>query len=428
MTNLVGQNNVSGYGDNAPLSDVFKYLLRYTLGADFLDNPEGLKLHRQLVEAAALRSALPRTRRQAVFVSDIPRSREAKLAYGLKQNGWDTILLYKETPSFEAAHYFSETRQYQTPLEALLLALGLSPTVFHLFSCWNFQAAAAFMIYKPGKVVFDDYDVLAGMVNEAALDENLKIQFSLERFCLENADGICCRSLETQYAKRHMGYKYRGTRLFFTDYCWNLVRPPGLAKPPKTQLTFANVGNLRINHLAAIEHKDNYHLAVALELAHCGIRSIIYKTFLTEELVQFVNQASLGSSLISIKYLPYETLLRELQDTCHVGLICAPPNITSEPNHIYRQAKRTFAVGNKAFDYIDAELPILMDRENGFLFWLINRYQRAFDFENYLKDKDSHEERLRDYQNNGIPELRQAKSALSVVNQAPRLARFYEGL
>lgn len=430
MSNLPeGHDNVSGSAAPAGLSDEVLCLLSYILGIDCFNNPEGLRLHLQLTKAAALAASMPRTRRQAVFVSDLPRSREAKLAYGLQQNGWDTILLYREEPTFEAARYFSQTRQYQTSLDALFLALNFSPTVFQVFSCWNYLSAAALIVYKPARIVFDDYDVFAGMVNEESLDENMRIQYALERFCLENADGICCRSLETQYAKRHMGYQYRGKRVFFTDYCWDLAPEPGREKPDKAQLTFANVGNLYINNLVAVEHKDNYHLSAALELAAVGVRSIIYKTFLTDELVQFVAQASGGSPMVSIKHLPYEEMLGEIQQTCHAGLICAPPNITSESNrHFYRQEKRDFAIGNKAFDYIDAEIPVIMDRENRFLFWLINRYQRAFDFEMYQKDKGWYEELLRDYQGNGNAELRQGKRELSVARQAPRLVRFYESL
>ena len=43
---------------------------------------------------------------------------------------------------------------------------------------------------KLGKIVFDDYDVMAGMVKENFVRKRYPDNLELERFCLENADGL----------------------------------------------------------------------------------------------------------------------------------------------------------------------------------------------------------------------------------------------
>lgn len=430
MINHPDHQNTIPINNDIPFGNAYVQFMGCVLGGDCSNHHEIMKLHQQLAEAAKLAASLPRTPKQVVFVSDIPRSREAKLAFGLKQNGWDTILLYKEPPSFDTEKYFSQAHRYQTAFNALLLSLHYSPTVFHLFSCWDFVVTVAFILYKPGKIIFDNYDVFAGMVNEASCDEYKLAQFHLERFCFENADGHCCRSLETQHAKRHLGYKFRGKRIFFTDYCWDMGHQPDTRKSLEAEpLLFANVGNLYLNHLVDVEHKDNYHLKLAMALAELGIGSMIYMSFFTEELGQFVQQSTGGNPLISIKNLPYETMLSEMQTRCHAGLICAPPSITSESNrHFYLQRKRDFGIGNKAFDYIDAGLTVIIAPESKFLYWLIKRYHNTLDFDLFISEPGKYLQIIRDWKHTGGEKLFSACKKLSVSVQAKRLISFYENI
>ena len=160
---------------------------------------------RRAVGAATIAARRPRQSNQIVFVSDRPSSREAKLAHGLRQAGWQVVLLYKTPPAFEAARYFQHAHGYRDEWEALAWCARYRPVAFHVFSTWEFDVAARLVRHRPGKIVFDDYDVMVGMLREEYVGRDFRRQVALERYCLENADGLCCRSLETQFAKRHLG-------------------------------------------------------------------------------------------------------------------------------------------------------------------------------------------------------------------------------
>ena len=371
-------------------------------------------------------SGILHEKKQVVFVSDMPRSREAKIAYGLKHAGWDVILLHNYVPTFDATKFCAEVHQYTTPQEALDLAISYSPVVYHVFSNWNFGVATTLIRNKPGKIIFDDYDVMAGMVKEKIACPQYPGQMELEHFCLENADGLCCRSLETKYAKRKMGYTYSMRRIFFPDYCWNNYR--SIQKDTLDHFAVANIGNLYIDQNYDINHPKNYHLKLAIMLSRQNIQSYLYKTFLTDETIHFVKEVTGDNPFISVKNLGYDAMINEISQLCHAGLICTPQHITSNPDEIYCQVKRDLAIGNKAFDYVDAGMPIIMDSENKFLFWLLERYHKVFDFNVFIADVNKHVELIHEYTKNNSEERYHSRNALSIRHHIQRLTRFYESL
>lgn len=384
-------------------------------------------LHELTEDMCSAAAILPRTPKQVVFVADWPRSREAKLAYGLKRAGWDVILLFKHQPTFDPDRYFSRIHQYQKPVDALSLAASYTPVVYHVFSNWDFITALAFIIYKPGKIVFDDYDVLAGMLKKDNLSEHDLIKLEMERFCLENADGLCCRSIETQYAKRKLGYSYKGKRIFFPEYCWNIFNHNN-GKGESKNFVIANAGNLYIDIRRNLNEYNNYHLFLALVFAQHNIASYLFKTNLNHLEVSFVSQASGNNPLIKITQLSYEKLMDELYHFCDAGLICAPQKITSLEQESYSQNKRNYAIGNKAFDYIDAGMAIIMDTENRFLFWYIKRYHKVIDFNLFISDLNKYSGLIRSWQSDGSGELFHASQVLSVSSHIHRLEGFYENI
>lgn len=370
---------------------------------------------------------LPRTPAQIVFVSDWPMSREAKLASALREAGWQVVLLYRNPPNFEPSKYFDSVQRYSAAVEALSQAASYHPVAYHVFSNWNFDVALTLITYKPGRIVFDNYDTLAGMVNEKEIDATVREQLLLERLCVENADGICCRSLETQLAKRKMGYRYKGRRIFFTDYCWG-TNSSAETKRPISPLTVSNVGNIHIDPDHGIDDAHNFHLKVALLLARKNIRIILYKNHLDSRTVTFVGEASGFDPFIRVCHVPVEQLLDELLNLCDAGLICAPVELKDSAHQVYSDAKKTFAIGNKAFDYVDAGLAVVIGTESRFLYWLIKRYHKTLDYDLFMSDVDRGAASIREWQQADPGGPFDGCRRLSVRKQIPRLIRFYEQL
>jgi len=347
------------------------------------------------------------------------------MAFALQNAGWQVVLLHQLEPNFNAANYFTEIHQYHNPWEALKLAVRYTPVVYHVFSNWNFSVASTFIRHKPGKIVFDDYDMMAGMVNEDFARKHYPGQIKLERFCLETADGLCCRSLETQYVKRYMGYEYSGKRIFFTDYCWNADLHVQKSIDDKC-FTVANVGNLYIDENCDFNHPANYHLKLAVLLSQRNIRSYLFIASLTADCKLFLQKALAGNSYVRFGNMKYEQMLYKLHSQCQAGLICAPPSDMLMTDDAYRPTKRYYGVGNKLFDYVDAILPIVMDSESKFAYWLVKRYHKVFDFSVFISDLNECSRLIQNLWANNAEALSQARKALSVCDQVPRLIKFYE--
>ncbi len=316
--------------------------------------------------AAKLAAFGRRTPKQVVFVSDFPRTREAKLAYGLKHAGWQVILLHRKAPTFDANKYYAEIHRYRDPREALRLASKYRPVAYHVFSLCKYEVATIFIRHKPGKIVFDDYDVMAGMMKESFARKEYPGQLERERFCLRNADGLCCRHLETQYAKRYMGYKYRGKRILFPEYCWDF---PNLSQPgnrsPDDPIHIVYCGSMAIEklHDPAL-HGRYFYLEFARALTENKIHFHLYpghqnyyKNF-EDDYSEYLSLARETPYFHLHRPLPPEQLIKEMSRYDFGEHTIGKKDWTGE-NCVYNPVKDTHNMSNKIFDYIDAGLGII---------------------------------------------------------------------
>ncbi len=161
------------------------------------------------------------TPRQIVLIVDRPGGRALKLAACLREAAWQTILLYQYEPSFDVRCHYQEVQRYRSNWEALRLACQYTPVVYHVMVNSDYRVAELLVKHKPGPVVVDSYDLIFGMYTDAFLSAHpaYSAQIERERACLEEADGLCCRSRETDHLQEQ-GYLL-GPRLALPDGCWN---------------------------------------------------------------------------------------------------------------------------------------------------------------------------------------------------------------
>lgn len=323
--------------------------------SDILCMPCLLIQKARAIRAAKYASLQPRNANHAVFLCDRLQSRAIKIAYALKEVGWKVTLLHKESLFFDVSEYFCETRQFKNPWDALFIASNYFPIVFHVFSNYNFEVASIFIRYKPGKIIFDNYDVLTGMVKDDIL-KRYKCQAGLEQYCYINADGLCCRDLRVQYLKKELGYKLP-PRLLFSEYCW----PEGkFRKSP--QLTdgihVVYVGSIDPNRestaafvyeLAALLSKNNVHLHIYPSYNH-----------IIPELITTMNRFLKSDGDNSYVHI-HETIsplnIRQEISKYHYGLLISTNNVDYGDNHdTYFQHQGDYLLPAKIFDYLDAGL------------------------------------------------------------------------
>lgn len=89
--------------------------------------------------------------------------------------------------------------------------------IVHILSC-ECNTVIPYILVKMSsilpKLVYDEYDIINEFYYNYPNDS-----LEGERFCLENADGICNRGYELNYLVKNRGYHFKGDAIQFFDYC-----------------------------------------------------------------------------------------------------------------------------------------------------------------------------------------------------------------
>ncbi|HYD70498.1 hypothetical protein [Azospirillum sp.] len=387
--------------------------------------PPGIPLVPEL--AALCRQAFSRPRRHdlVVFVANNPFGRVAKAALALRAQGISTVLLHHQPPKFNAARYFVETHAYRSPQEAVALACRYAPLAYHLFVSWEHVTPAFFIRHRPGPVVFDDYDVLAGILQPT---HPAAAVIPLERFSLENADGLCCRSLEAQVAKRHLGYRLKGPSLLFLDGCWNRSDLPERPRRDPAEIHIAYCGNFGVEKLAAND-ATAIHLGLARQWATQRIHYHLYpapmgqQTAFEEVYSDYLALEAATPYFHLHRPVPAERLLEELSQYDY-GIHLSSRKLDTLADDAYNEHKHPYCTTNKLFDYFDAGLPVL-GPSTGFISFVANRYGAG------VMLTPAHLPRLRRFlealsHENLRRRALETRARYAVAAHGGRLARFYE--
>jgi tetratricopeptide (TPR) repeat protein len=352
-----------------------------------------------------------------VFVSDEPRSREAKLAHGLTRAGKRVVLLHKKAPTFNTDRYFERAFQYNNAQEAVALAKTFQPLVVHAFASRIFDSAMALLNGGVRPLLFDDFDVLAGMIPETHISKRFPGQIEHERVLLERADGIVCRSLETGYAKRHLGYRFGGPRLFFPEYMWGESEVRTTDESDIDALVY--VGNLPApNHADPSTH---WLLDVLDRIKASGLPLHVFPAYPRPGLVDYA--ASQGDGMLVV-HERQEPKALQLHLRRYLAGIQFPLSLKRAVEPAYTTNKGRVSISGKMFDYLDAGLPMIV-ADQLFQRWLLNRYQAAIPLDQAAPLESMarlNVGRLREVRNT----LRQTDlSPICLSRQIPRLIEFY---
>jgi hypothetical protein len=372
----------------------------------------------------------PRENRQVVFVSDILRIREVKLAQALRGAGWEVVLLSRDEPSFDVSACFPTRLRYRDSWEALSLAARYSPLAYHVFAGWSYHTAEAFVRHRPGKIILDPYDILAGMARPSYLRRRHPGQSSLERYCLENADGICCRSIETQYLKREMGYRYRGRRIFFPDFSKG---GSSSAAPAKEEgIHVVQIGGFVLEKYSP-EMKYHHYLRLARALAEDGVHFHIYATAgvraggFEETYSDYFDLARKTGRVHVHRPVPLNVLIEEIQKyTFGLHVAGSELHIGSD-DEISLPARYEYSMSNRVYDYFRAGLPVILFRGR-FQEWMASRLGVSVLAEgDLLRTPKAWLERHLPSEEQAA-KLRRVQCSVVPESQIHRLLRFYESM
>ena len=409
------------------------YLLLYAYGFKLLDSLFILLF----TIPCRLNAKRPPIAKSVVLVVTNVNPRVIKMGYGLKSAGWYVVLLYLNDFKFDSTLSFDETHQYNTRYTALLEALKYTPIAFHIFSSWYFDVAYLFIKCKPGKIVFDDYDVLAGIVKEEFVKNNYPKQMEKERFCLENCDGLCCRDYETEWAEKKLGYRIKGERILLFDSCFGIEKKER-RKENRNSIHVVYCGGMNIEKYTPPERMGT---CIGLFLARSFSKQNIH-FHLYPPIGEFLksDQSSLENKFMDIysdyvdfekrtKYfhlhypVPYNQLLDELRQY-DFGILISNQAIDVLDNDYRYERQNKYMMPNKIFDYIDAGLVPIVHSNTEFVSAVLDRYNIRVDAKKeYFEDKGY---KLSEFLTPEMKEnLETAKKELSISNQIHRLVDFY---
>lgn len=371
-----------------------------------------------------------RTAKQVVFIADTPGTRIAKIAYGLKSNGWQVVLLHKNPASFPIKSYFVESLMYKDPFEAVLLASMYAPVAYHCFVSWNFDLSNVLLQNKPGApVIFDDYDLFTGLQPELAAIQSQNI--ALEKFCLENTDGICNRSLTVQVAKKHFGYSIKAPTIFFPEYCWNRPSEEGFTLRPKLDdgIHLVYVGDCCPQYFRDPNHLGCCDIDFINAVTEAGFHYHLHpfvgpSSDLATVMRDYLHAAESNPRLHIHDQVDCDELIPTISQY-HYGIHAHSEKVMTEGSWHYTPQAFLYHLNNKMFDYMDAGLASVM-----FVGKTVDRMLKRLNAASIM----SREELLKNldllkndsFRKNIEEGAARARIAYDVKRQAVRLGRFYE--
>ncbi len=337
----------------------------------FLFLPYTILERERIRKAASMASLEIRNKNLVVFVCTQLHLRAIKIAYSLKLSGWKVVLLYKDDIAYDIVDYFSDSHRFQDSWEALQLASNYRPVAYHVFSNYHFELAALFVKYKPGKIVFDNYDLLTGMFKKKDLIPKFLKE---EQYCYINADGICSRDLRVNYLIHALKFKLP-KRILFSEYGW-----------PKEKLDHTKklTDGIHIVYVGSIatdpKSIEAYEYELGALLSSNSIHFHIYPSHSNSVEVIKENMKDFVAKDLLEKYIHIHDTISPLDvnreiSKYHYGLIISTKNVDfGNYSETYFQQMGDYLLPSKLFDYLNAGLFILSQNAK-YIRFIIERYE-----------------------------------------------------
>ena len=386
---------------------------------------------RSILRAARL---LDREKKSVLFVTSLLRAREIKMATALREIGWKVVLVYIQTTPIKPGNHFDEAIQASSELEAHIYAKLLGPRVCHVFSGSVDGTIYQFCADKPAPVVIDMNDIFC-----ASLFDYLHERFEPTRDCLERADGLCARDLQAKSAERLEHFRLPGHKILFPEYSWrDGPRQPGaVAKGDPDEVHVVSVGTFCIEaqgmydsgylRLAQMLTAQRIHFHFYPHWFYLKSRGSVFNQDVRRHFVDFFRLARRTPYLHIHESLPLDDLARELPQY-DFGIVSGGCEALGQKLRMLKPEYMRTCYSGRISDYLDARLPVLINREVGFNYWILRRHGIAVDLGRIMQP-GFREHLLEMKRSRALAEsVESAAHALSFDANIGRLAAFYEKL
>lgn len=325
---------------------------------------------------------------RVIKIADALQKKGYKIEILFYPNVWRNENFCENLVKKSDEHCFCET------IEELMYRIITSyAKIVHLFSYIGVSYIARILIRQKKlfpKLVFEQYDIANEMYIEACYTQN---DFEDERYCLEHADGLCCRGYEQEYLMKVMQYIVRGKVIKFFDYCQNFAfgkRAKSMEKP----LSLCYVGGIATERECAdASYACFLEFAEMCEKNKCHFH--VYPSSWDEyRFADYIELDSRSEYFHLHKPVSYEKLCMEISQYDYGVHPIRRDFNEKDINGHYTKNKLIYTATNHFFDYLDAGLPIIsavpvkfikyFEEEGVLLRWTMEEYN----FEELMRRRD----------------------------------------
>jgi len=366
-----------------------------------------------------------------VFVSSLLRAREIKMATALRAIGWKVILLYKQTTPFTPGAIFDLAIRAAADSELHEIAVQIQPPVCHVFSGAVDEIILQFCRYKPGPVVVDLNDVFC-----PSMFNYLSERFAPTKECLALADGVCARDLQPRFAERYDGFEINGPTLWFPEYGWKEFskEPRAARKKDADEIRVVSIGTMTLESqgwydsgllaLAKMFAEQRIHLHIYPHWFYLPAPGTVFNFNREKDFKDFIELERKTGYVHVHNSLFFDELARELPQY-DFGIVSGGCEDLGQKLKFLRQEYMRACYSGRISDFLDARLPVLINREVVFNEWLLRRNEIAVDLRGILAL--GFREKLLAIKNSQAwaEKVEMAARRFSLSAHAPRLAAFY---
>lgn len=370
-----------------------------------------------------------------VFISGHLTPRSEKIINSLFKKNYDIIVLeYGRRNALIRSEIMSRNIKFiqcRDILEVLCWAIHYNPLVYFFEPIWGDCSGSEIMIRHRnlfGRIVFAAYDVL----NDGYVQISDK-QKLMERYCLENADGVVWRWFSKEFLEEKKGFVYKGKSIQFLDYCGGYETGQYDDSDKKLKICFVVWGISNFLDKTILKNEGDYAELARIDMILERIgdrRDCLFHVFIGECNDNDREKLSLlekqhpnfkvfydtkhSDLIVRISQYDYGCLLRT--DGRRI------PEMESIDNVYFGSAFQNGVV-NKFFDYIDAGIPVIATGHKKFCDYL-DRFGVIVKMNVSNLDVDYLKKNKAFYRKNA----EKARAELLMDNQIQKLIDFFESL
>lgn len=345
--------------------------------------------------------------------------RTVKIASALKNQGYSISVIeypemYHANGTLEELESICDEKIYcSTAEEIMYTMLHSNAFVAHAFSYWGASTIEYILLQRKAlfpKIVFEKYDILNGMGRSIS-----SFDLKMERYCMEHADGVSCRSYELEYLVDELKFQVNKSIMFF-DYCSDIDMIDNFPSITEEELAICYVGGVPLeSEYPSVPYACFLALAEICREGCCHFH--VYPSIWCEERLKEYIECEKNNPYFHLHKPVSNKLVSKEISRYDYGIFPVRSNCLQKENQGEKVwNKIIYSAVNKFFDYLDAGLPIIaltpvkfseeFEKKDVLIRWGMDNY----DFQELMKIKNEMKKNVlyeREYWNikNKIKEL-----------------------